>query len=174
MLISVTELREYITSGDTDALLEKKLKALESLIRKYTNNNFQNRNIRTSCPAMNTKLYSNYAHIGVGDTVQISESVYNDGLYVVKDKADGFIELDAVLIDEPKVLVTKVEYPEDVKLGAVNMLKWDLENRSKVGIQSETISRHSVTYFNMDGDNSLMGYPKSLLGFLNPYKKARF
>ena len=43
-----------------------------------------------------------------------------------------------------------------------------------VGIQSETISRHSVTYFNMDGDNSSMGYPKSLLGFLNPYIKARF
>ena len=26
----------------------------------------------------------------------------------------------------------------------------------------------------MDGDNSLMGYPKSLLGFLTPYMKARF
>ena len=62
----------------------------------------------------------------------------------------------------------------DVKLGVVNMLQWELENRSKVGIQSETISRHSVTYFNMDGENALMGYPKSLIGFLKPYMKARF
>lgn len=66
------------------------------------------------------------------------------------------------------------EYPMDVKMGVINMLNWDLENRSKVGIQSETISRHSVTYFNMDGDNSLMGFPKSLLGFLKPYMRARF
>lgn len=66
------------------------------------------------------------------------------------------------------------EYPMDVKLGAVNMMKWELNNRDKVGVSSETISRHSVTYFDMTGDNSSMGYPKSLLGFLLPYKRARF
>ena len=26
----------------------------------------------------------------------------------------------------------------------------------------------------MDGDNSIMGYPRSLLGFLAPYMRARF
>lgn len=66
------------------------------------------------------------------------------------------------------------EYPMDVKMGAVNMMKWELNNRDKVGVASETISRHSVTYFSMDGDNSMMGYPRSLLGFLRPYKRARF
>ena len=78
------------------------------------------------------------------------------------------------MTDEELGLVTKVVYPIDVKLGVVNMIKWDINNRDKVGVQSETLSRHSVTYFNMDGDNSLMGYPKSLLGFLKPYIKARF
>ena len=72
------------------------------------------------------------------------------------------------------MLVTKVWYPPDVRIGVVNMLRWDIENRAKVGIQSETLSRHSVTYFNMDGDNSVMGYPKSLLGFLKAHMKARF
>ena len=76
--------------------------------------------------------------------------------------------------DFKRHLTDEGEYPMDVKMGVINMLNWDLENRSKVGIQSETISRHSVTYFNMDGDNSVMGYPKSLLGFLKPYMKARF
>jgi hypothetical protein len=71
-------------------------------------------------------------------------------------------------------LTPEGEYPADVKMGVLEMLKWDLENRKKVGIQSETISRHSVTYFNMDGDNSVMGYPKALLGFLKPYMRARF
>ena len=82
--------------------------------------------------------------------------------------------LSDVLIDEDEILITKIKYPYDVKMGVVNMLKWELGNRDKVGIQSETISRHSVTYFNMDGDNSTIGYPKSLIGFLEPYKKARF
>ena len=66
------------------------------------------------------------------------------------------------------------EYPMDVKMGVVNLMKWELDNRDKVGVQSETISRHSVTYFNMDGDNSIMGFPKALMGFLKPYMKARF
>ena len=50
------------------------------------------------------------------------------------------------------------EYPMDVKMG----------------VQSETISRHSVTYYNLDGNTSSMGYPVALLGFLKPYKRARF
>ena len=90
-------------------------------------------------------------------------------------KVDGAtFSVNEDVLDEKSVLAIKVEYPDDVKLGVVNMLNWDFKNRDKVGIQSETISRHSVTYFNMDGDNSIMGYPKSLLGFLKPYKKARF
>lgn len=65
-------------------------------------------------------------------------------------------------------------YPMDVKMGVVNLMKWELNSRDKVGIASESISRHSVTYFDLSGDNSIMGYPKALLGFLTPYKKARF
>ena len=59
-------------------------------------------------------------------------------------------------------------------MGVVNMMKWELNNREKVGISSETISRHSVSYFDMSGDNSIAGFPKALLGFLKPYMKARF
>lgn len=67
-----------------------------------------------------------------------------------------------------------IAYPADVKMGVVNLLKWEQSNRDKVGVQSESISRHSVTYFNMDEQNAAMSYPKSLLGFLDPYMKARF
>jgi hypothetical protein len=62
----------------------------------------------------------------------------------------------------------------NIKMGVVNLLRWEAVNRDKVGIQSETISRHSVTYADATGENSLMGYPKSMLGFLKPYVKARF
>lgn len=174
MIISVEELKQYMTTTETDAVLEAKLQALELSIRGYTNNNFQQRNIRTVCPVVAQKLFTPYPHFKAGDTIQISQSIFNDGIYTIKGIVDEMIELDKGLLDENQVLVTKVEYPMDVVMGVVNMLKWDIENRDKVGIQSETLSRHSVTYFNMDGDNSTIGYPKTLVGFLKPYKKARF
>lgn len=65
-------------------------------------------------------------------------------------------------------------YPADIKMGAVNLIKWELGNREKVGVASESISRHSVTYFDMTGDNYIIGYPKALTGFLKPYMCARF
>lgn len=167
MIISVDELKQYITTDKTDQVLEAMLQALELMIRSYTNNNFQNRNKRFYSDIENGILLSfSYPWLSEGDTIQISESVLNDGLYILSGNMG--------LLDEKNVLVTKIEYPADVKMGVVNLAKWELENREKVGIQSESISRHSVTYFNMDGDNSTMGYPKSLLGFLKPYKKARF
>ena len=174
MIISVEDFKKHVETTLEDSVLGGKLQALELLIRKHTNNNFQNRGIRFQCNIMQTKLYLTTPFLKKGDTVQLSESIYSDGIYVIKEVEESFVVLDKPLYDETDVLVTKVEYPMDVVMGAINMMKWDLENRDKVGIQSETISRHSVTYFNMDGDNSSMGYPKSLLGFLVPYKKARF
>lgn len=174
MIISVEELKKYITTTETDAVLEAKLQALELSIRGYTHNNFQQRNIRTVCPVVAQKLFTPYPHFKEGDTIQISQSIFNDGVYTIKKIEGDMIELDKGLLDENQVLVTKVEYPMDVVMGVVNMLKWDLENRDKVGIQSETLSRHSVTYFDMSADNSAIGYPKTLVGFLKPYMKARF
>ena len=173
--MSVTEYRLLNPNDpETDSALEARLQALESVIRAYTNNNFQKRAFRFSCPVINGKLHFSTNLLKADDTVQISESAMNDGLYVVKDIGSDTISLVAELYDEDYVLVTKIVYPHDVKMGVVNLLKWENTNRDKVGVASETLSRHSVTYFNMDGENSLMGYPKSLLGFLMPYMKARF
>ncbi len=171
MIISVSELKQHIATDKSFEVLEAMLQALELSVREYTHNNFQVRGIRSIGKVEDGVLYCDTSMLKNGDTVEISDSLYNAGLLVVANRAEGQIPLEGA-IDEGEVLVTKVVYPADVKMGVVNMMKWDLENREKVGIQSETISRHSVTYFNMDGDNSMMGYPKSLLGFLRPYKKA--
>lgn len=166
MIMTVEELKQHITTDKTDQVLEAMLQALELSIRKYTNNNFQNRNKRFYTDIVDGNLNSfSYPWLSEGDTVQISESKFNDGLYILSGNMG--------LVDEEDVLVTKVEYPADVKMGVANLAKWELENREKVGIQSESLSRHSVTYFNMDGDNSSLGYPKSLVGFLKPYRKSR-
>ena len=139
MIMSVKEFKELVQTDVEDAMLEAKLQALEILIRKHTNNNFQKRGIRASCQVMAEKLYTDYPYFKVGDTIQISESIFNDGIYVIQSIEDHMITPDKDLLDESTVLVTKVEYPVDVQMGVVNMLKWDLENREKVGIQSETI-----------------------------------
>lgn len=174
MIMTAEEFKTYVTTDVADPVIEAKLQAIELLIRRHTNNNFQQRAFRTVGTIEDGKLYCDVAMFKAGDTIQITESNFNEGLYVVSKVEEGdVIELPGSL-DETDVLVTKVVYPLDVKLGVVNMMKWDLENRDKVGIQSETISRHSVTYFNMDGDNSTLGFPKSLIGFLRPYMKARF
>ena len=115
MIMTVTELRSYITTEENDAMLQMKLDAVEKIVQNHTHNNFHK-----------------YANNG------------------------------------------EINYPADIKLGAINLLKWDMDNRDKIGIQSETISRHSVTYADANGDNYVQGYPRALMGFLRPYVKARF
>lgn len=65
------------------------------------------------------------------------------------------------------------EYPDDVIECCINLCEWEVKNRGKVGIKAETLSRHSVTYFDQDASNQMNGYPVSLLGCLKPYRKAR-
>lgn len=175
MILTVKEYR-LLNPNDTqtDEALEFKLQGLESAIRAYTNNNFQKRSFRFVCQVLGGKLFYSSGLIKAGDTVEISESIYNDGVYNVVESGTDSIVVDPVLIDEEFVKVTKIVYPYDVKIGVVNMLKWDNENREKVGIASESLSKHSVSYSDLGGDNSILGYPSALLKFLNPYMKARF
>ncbi len=154
--------------------LSMKLEAIESLVRSYTNNNFQNRMMRIEAPAVNGVLLGHSPYFEVGDTLQISQSMVNDGLYVIKAITEYDITLDRKLYDSPLNTVTKVIYPADVIKGVLDLMIWEKNNRQKVGIKSETLSRHSVTYYDQDSNNQVMGYPVSLLGFLKPYMKPRF
>lgn len=177
MIMTVDELRQFVTTDETDQALEARLQALELLIRAYTNNNFQVRAFRAVAVASadKTLLCGATVPFKVGDTLQITDSeLQPNALVTVAAVSGDTVTVNEDLYDESGVVITKVVYPMDVKLGVANMLKWQYSNGDKVGVQSETISRHSVTYFNMDGDNSTMGFPKSLLGFLKPYMKARF
>jgi hypothetical protein len=175
MIISVDELKEHVKTTKADKVLEDMLQALELSVREYTNNRFyQTPSVRIQADVRGGVFMSESIPFAVGDTVQVTcgDNAADCGIYTIKEITDTTFMVNEDVPDMDSVAVNKVKYPASVKMGVVNMMKWDLENREKVGIQSETISRHSVTYFNMDGDNSMMGYPKSLLGFLRPYKKA--
>ena len=118
MILSVERAKWLIDFKDWPIeRIEQKLKAIEQTIRSYTNNNFQNRKIRSAGVVSSSKLnvINKLYGLSIGDTVQITESMF----------------------------------------------------------KAETLSRHSVTYFDQDASNQMNGYPVSLLGCLKPYRKAR-
>lgn len=163
-----------VFTGQDTTVLQRKLEAVEKLIRAYTNNNFQVRAARFKASSNGTLLAGSSPYLKVGDTVEISKTGVNDGLYVIQEITEDGITVDKDLFTVDSNLVTLVKYPADVVEGVINLLTWEVENRQKVGIKTETISRHSVTYYDQDANNQVMGYPVSLLGFLQPYIKARF
>lgn len=172
MIISVEKLRTRTTGiTDTDDVLTAKLEAIEAVIRAYTNNNFQQRMVRFAGYSEGDRIYGAPQFFAVGDTVQISSSGVNDGLYTVIAVDDGYIELDKDLLPVQYNLVTKIKYPADVIQCAVDLFNWKRNVGDKVGIKSETISRHSVTY--EDSATLFMGYPVGILNGLKLHKRAR-
>lgn len=111
MIISVNELKLFVTTDKTDSALELMISSAEEFVKKYTNNDFVSR------------------------------------------------------------VTGQVEYPDTVKMGVIKMINYDLSTEKSIGVQSETISRHSVTYATTDNNNP---YPNSIIGFLKPYMRARF
>lgn len=182
MILTIAEVMELIPdyAEESELKIQNLLNAVESMVRQYTNNNFQNRHIRFSAANTGNTLHGVSHFLCIGDTVQISESMVNDGLYTVVDKDGESVTVMSyglgrdTLLDVQHNLVTKVEYPQAVKQGVVNIMTWELTGRDKVGVKSETLSRHSVTYYDQDRNNQCNGYPVSLLGFLDLYMKARF
>ena len=177
MIISVEELKKYITTTEADDMLAARLQALESKIRSYTNNRFlQYPILAVEADIVGGVFVSDWMPFKVGDTVLVTSGrdAADCGIYTVKAVDGNSFEVNEDVADMEGIQVLKVKYNADVKFGAINMIKWELEKGEKIGVQSESISRYSVTYFNMDGTNSTMGYPKALLDFLKPYKRARF
>lgn len=177
MIVTAEKFREYVQTDLTDSQIKEKLSALESLIRARTNNNFQKRNRRCAADITHGEFVFDLPLFKTGDTIEISKSKFNNGLYVVGEEAED-------LVDEIGVIATKVVYPPDIQIGVINALGWMLKNELQNGsetenkpVQSETISRHSVTYASDSTEadiDSTIGVPRKLTAFLIPYIKARF
>lgn len=157
-----------------DLVLEEKLMAIEDAIRKYTNNNFQIRSMRGIGYAKGDQLlFADIVPFKKADTIQISKCGVNDGLYVVLSTNGNAVTLDREVRVDAVCMATLVQYPPMIVQGAVKMLEWDCFDSDKVGVASETISRHSVSYQQYDGSNTINGYPSMLYGFCTPFMRAR-
>ena len=175
MIISVARLKEKYPSEDTESLTEK-INAIEWAIRGYTNNEFQDKRLRFKAKITNGILYPKPSYIKVGDTITITQGL-NHGFYTVDTICDEHFTVENYVIDEEESLVTKVYYPPDVISVAFDLMEWQIKHSEKViaGVSSEQISRYSVSYGNMDFDNTnINGYPSPMMKRLKPYMKAKF
>ena len=171
MIITVEELKTVSElSNIPDEQLELMSEGIEDFIRQYTNNNFIVKNVTFNTPSVNGKLETVSPLFKVGDTVLISNSKYNNGVYVLNG-TDG--TLNKELFDDDNNKITLIKYPPAVKLGVIKLLQYNAKMDDKVGISSESLSRHSVSYAQPSSD-SICGYPSSLMSFLKPFMKARF
>ena len=171
MIITVEELATV--NGLSDIPVEQltiMCEGIEDFIRQYTNNNFTVKNVTFNTPSKDGKLETVSPLFKVGDTVLISKSKYNNGVYTLND-IEG--TLDKELFDDDNNKVTLVKYPPAIKLGVVKLLQYSVKMDDKVGISSESLSRHSVSYAQPSSD-SIGGYPSSMMSFLKPFMKARF
>ena len=176
MIITISKLRVQTDCGElTDDVIQSRLDAIEEVIRKYTHNNFQNRNVRFVSSSSGNKLMGTSAFIRKGDTIQISQSMVNDGLYVVKEVTKDSLTVDRELFDFPSNKVTKIEYPQAVIQCALDLFEWKKKFGDKIGIksESETLSRHSESVTYEDSTALFMGYPVGILKGLSLYTKAR-
>uniref|UniRef100_UPI00359FEA10 hypothetical protein n=1 Tax=Jeotgalibaca porci TaxID=1868793 RepID=UPI00359FEA10 len=176
MIISLNEAIELdadITQDDLDAF--------ETSVRELTNNNFQNTFVRfknVEFVSENTILVRDEIRgLRVGDTVEVNYSHYNDGLFVVEEIDGKKITVEGTPFfvgNSGRAMLTKVEYPADIKRGIKKLIEYDKAMAGKLGIKSETVARMSVTYYDVNAAENTDGYPSSLLSFLRKYEKMRW
>ena len=181
MIISLDEALKLDPDATQDAdAIREMCDGLETMVRKLTNNNFQliKFRIRGLKLSGNTiKASSGRVDIfKAGDTIEINGTDYNDGLYVVESVSNDAITIRGDFITETNsgAIATKVSYPADVLTGVKKLISYDAKMRDKAGIKSETVARWSVTYYDVTAAESSEGYPVSLLGFLDKYRKLRW
>ena len=174
-----------ITLGDAraidDSITQDDLDALEAACRSLTNNNFQNRHIRfKEIEFVGTNLIAiqdPIVGLKIGDTIEVNYSHYNDGLFVIEEIAGKQIKVQGTplfVANTSGAMLTLIQYPADIARGIKKLIAYDKKMASKIGIKSESISRMSITYYDVNASENIDGYPASLLSFLTKYEKMRW
>ena len=173
MIIAVDDFRKLVETDIADDDLEIRLQGIETAIRRYCNNDFNVRGTEHAVEIGGGKIILSPQPFKDCDSIQILAPQYKDRVFSVISTGDGWISVNDPLRFEGAATIALVSYPPDVVAGVVNLMKWDISNREKIGVKSESISRWSVSYYDLDS-NSLLGYPTSLLGFAKNHMRARF
>lgn len=157
------------------------LDGIEQAIRELTHNNFQNRNVRLRgfLKFEDNKIYYHGDETGFvkGKTIQASNSKYNDGLYLINEVKPDYIEVegDVEFISSTvrDSMITLIQYPADVIAGVRKLLKYDKQMGNKMGIKSETISRWTRSFIDINSGESVNGYPAAYMKFIVNHRKMK-
>lgn len=184
MITSLVNAKQLLNVSDNskDFEIEEKLKFLEITIRNLTNNKFLDRRIRSNSRLVfnsqnKTITGDNFLNKGFrkGDSIDIDECYLNKGIFTISEVTHGSIKVAEELFDEDNItLITKIVYPYDLIQGAIKLIQYDFKMSDKIGVKQESISRYSVTYYDVNSTESVEGYPAALMKFLNKYKKLRW
>lgn len=176
MIISLHDaesIDENITQDDLDAY--------EQMVRQLTNNKFQNTRIRyhgfSTANDNEINLGTPPEWLRKGDTIEVSDSTVNDGLYTITEISETILTVDGENLltgTFAKAFITKIEYPKDVRMGIENLIRYNKQMSGKSGIKSESIARMSVTYYDVNANDNAEGFPASKLNFLRKYEKMRW
>lgn len=174
MIITLEEAQKIKPS-----ITQAELDAFEQTVRSLTNNNFQITKARIYGLFILGNTLNGHGVVNwlkVGDTLQISRTDINDGLYTITEIDGAAITLDQELVDGEfsDGYATLVRYPADIKAGVMKLIEYDERMADKLGIKSESVSRMSVTYYDATAGETKDGYPSSLMGFLRKYEKMRW
>jgi hypothetical protein len=185
-----------LTSMAQEEQLDQLIPVIEDDIRQYCNNGFQDRHVFISSGLISftspDTITIDIATNGVGfvasqfkdgQTVQVQGSFNNNGFFDVETVTSTVMTLYAqakrpyfqTLVTEgytvyPRnIFIEKVVYPPALKNIMAQMINYKLASHD-YGVQSETVSRYSVTY-NTEYAN---GYPKTIMSSLNRWRRPIF
>ncbi|MGX7195447.1 hypothetical protein [Enterococcus olivae] len=177
MIIALDKAKELYPSVTQDDL-----RGIEQAIRAETNNPFQNLKVRFHNLRFDSEnsivVFDEVEGLRTGDTIQVSGSKWNNGLYVVESLEGNTITVrDGARLfvgNDESAFITKVEYPPDIVFGVTRLLKYDAKTADKIGLKSKTVSRMSETYYDQNSTESIAGYPAAMMSFIDKYRRMRW
>lgn len=170
-----------ITASTFDTVIESLLPIINKTITKYCKTDFESQKViltsdelvfdSTAKTITDGITDSNFQDMNFydGDFILIEGSIRNDDIKEVKTVSENIITLadTETLTDEDSgqaITISKIVYPEDLKLAFAEIVKSTLDVNRLSNIQHFAVADYSVSYFN----SNMSDFAK---GILNQYRK---
>lgn len=184
MIASRNEIKTLLEISDItkDSLIDALIPLAQDDLLAYLNNHFKtpvyNQSTRIAFDATNKKITdaeSNFVENDFTDGIHVivEGSKRNDGIYYVSDAVAGYLKIGTgkQVVDETAenmVCVTKIVFPDALKIAIARYIGGLLESANRQGVSSESIGNYSVSYSQGNKD-----FREQVLGSLKQYKRPR-
>lgn len=173
MFLHLDEIKKVSPDADVNDI-----DALEEMVRSYTSNKFNVPGTLThgyTVDSTNTITLNQPSDFFTeGATIELIGADANAGTYDIEAVSGQTLTLrmpqDITLFTGVYTnYVALVRYPRQMSVNILKLVKYAEDMRDKTGIKSETISRMSISYIDVNAGQTIEGYPAMFLEFLNSY-----